>query len=381
MSNSPQRVHFIDWARSIAIILMLQGHFITATFEGYYHMKSSVRIQGTSGSLIFDFWVQLRGLTAPLFFTITGLIFAFLLVKNHYDNPFKNPRVKKGVKRAIQIIIIGYILQLNIKNIPYYISGRINDRFFAFHVLHCIGLGIIFLILIYIVATYIKKIPLMIWFFVISITIFGFKSYFKGMGENYFPSNAPALIQNIFNGKNSIFPFSPWIGYIFFGGFLGTVFRKYENQIKSKTFWYKYLFISIGGLLVLIVLFYILGHFIFGKEFAESSYVFFTLMKITLVLSILIALDSKYKFNGGMFTAMGQDTLFIYVFHTMILYGAFIGIGINTYFSKSLSELEAIFGAILFILLFAVLVKYKPIVEKPLNSLKKKLRLTKNDKI
>ena len=75
---------------------------------------------------------------------------------------------------------------------------------------------------------------------------------------------------------------------------------------------------------------------------------------------------------------MGQDTLFIYVFHTMILYGAFIGIGINTYFSKSLSELEAIFGAILFILLFAVLVKYKPIVEKPLNSLKKKLRLTKN---
>jgi uncharacterized membrane protein len=380
VSNSPQRVHFIDWARSIAIILMLQGHFITATFSNYSEMKSNVRVNGTSGYVIFDFWVQLRGLTAPLFFTITGLIFAFLLVKNHYDNPFKNPRVKKGVKRAIQIIIIGYILQLNIKNIPYYFSGRINDRFFAFHVLHCIGLGILFLILIYIISIYIKKIPLMIYLFVISITIFGLKSYFKGMGENYFPTNAPAVIQNIFNGKHSIFPFSPWIGYVLFGGFLGTVFRKYENQIKSKTFWYKYLFVSIGGLLLLIVVFYVLGYFFFGKEFAESSYTFFTLMKITLLLSILISIDLKYKFKGGMFAAMGQDTLFIYVFHTMILYGAFIGIGINTYFSKSLSGLEAILGAILFVLLFAVLVKYKPKIEKPLNSLKVKLRLTKNDK-
>ena len=377
MSNSPQRLHFIDWARSIAIILMLQGHFITATFTHYSEMKSNVRAVGTSGNFVFDFWVHLRGLTAPLFFTITGIIFVFLLVKNHYDNPFDNPRVKKGAKRAIQIIIIGYILQLNVRNISYYLSGRINERFFAFHVLHCIGFGMLFLILIYIVSTFIKKIPIIFYFLVLSILIFALKNYFRGMGDNYFPSKAPAIIQNIFHGEYSIFPFSPWIGYVLFGGFLGAIFRKYETRIQSKSFWYTYLLISIVVLSILIGVFHLLGLFFFGEQFGNSSYVFFTLMKITLLLSILILIDSRFKFKEGIFSAMGQDTLFIYVFHTMILYGAFIGIGFNTYFSKSLSGFEAIVGAILFVLLFALLIKLKPTAEKHLNSLKEKLRLTK----
>ncbi len=377
MSNSPQRLHFIDWARSIAIILMLQGHFITATFTHYSEMKSNVRAVGTSGNFVFDFWVHLRGLTAPLFFTITGIIFVFLLLKNHYDNPFDNPRVKKGAKRAIQIIIIGYIIQLNVRNISYYLSGRINERFFAFHVLHCIGFGILFLILIYIVSTFIKKIPIIFYFLVLSILIFALKTYFRGMGDNYFPSKAPTIIQNIFHGEYSIFPFSPWIGYVLFGGFLGAIFRKYETRIQSKSFWCTYLLISIVVLSILIGVFHLLGLFFFGEQFGNSSYVFFTLMKITLLLSILILINSRFKFKEGIFSAMGQDTLFIYVFHTMILYGAFIGIGFNTYFSKSLSGFEAIVGAILFVLLCALLIKLKPTAEKHLNSLKEKLRLTK----
>lgn len=375
MSNSPQRLHFIDWARSIAIILMLQGHFITATLYNYSELKSKVRVQGTSGNLIFDFWVTLRGLTAPLFFTITGLIFVFLLIKKTFSNPFENPRVKKGVKRAIQVILLGFVLQLNVKNIPYYLSGRINDRFFAFHVLHCIGFGILVIILIYILSSYIKKIPFIVYLFVFSIIIFALKSYFRGMGDNYFPANAPAVIQNIFHGENSLFPFSPWVGYVLFGGVLGVIFRKYEDQIHSKTFWYKFLLIAVGVLLFFLILFYLIGVLISSKEFVASGYAFFVLMKIVFILSILILVDSKFKFKEGVFSAMGQDTLFIYFFHAMILYGAFIGIGINTYFSKSLSAKEAVIGAFLFILFFAIIIKYKPRVKNYLISLKEKVQL------
>lgn len=380
MSNSPKRLHFIDWARSIAIILMLQGHFITATFSEYGAMKSAVRNNGTSGNIIFDFWVHLRGMTAPLFFTITGLIFVFLLVKTKFDNPFQNPRVKKGFKRAIQIIVIGYILQLNVKNIPYYLSGRINDRFFAFHVLHCIGFGILLLILVYVISVYVKKIPLVVYLAVLSVCIFGLKTYFKSRGTDYFPSGAPAMIQNIFHGEYSIFPFSPWIGYVMFGGCLGAIFRQYEAKIPTKHFWYRYFIISVLVLSALIGIFFVLGVFFFGENFGNSSYVFFTLMKISLILSLLILIDSKFKFKNGVFTAMGQDTLFIYVFHTMNLYGALIGIGFNTYFSKSLNGFEAIIGAILFVLLFAVLIKLKPQFTGLFNTAKVKMGLIKNDK-
>ena len=37
-SKNIQRILFIDLARSIAIILMLEGHFITLTFEDYTSM-------------------------------------------------------------------------------------------------------------------------------------------------------------------------------------------------------------------------------------------------------------------------------------------------------------------------------------------------------
>ena len=60
-SKNIQRILFIDLARSIAIILMLEGHFITLTFEDYTSMVAELRSVGTSGSLIFDTWVKIRG--------------------------------------------------------------------------------------------------------------------------------------------------------------------------------------------------------------------------------------------------------------------------------------------------------------------------------
>ena len=118
-SENIQRILFIDLARSIAIILMLEGHFITLTFEDYTTMIAELQSVGTSGSWIFDTWVKIRGFTAPLFFTITGVVFVFLLTKNFKEEQntsfWKNKRVIKGLKRSGLLIFWGYFLQLNLK--------------------------------------------------------------------------------------------------------------------------------------------------------------------------------------------------------------------------------------------------------------------------
>ena len=49
-----ERLKFIDMARSIAILLMLQGHFITLTYFDYPKMHSDLNKLGTSGSMWFD---------------------------------------------------------------------------------------------------------------------------------------------------------------------------------------------------------------------------------------------------------------------------------------------------------------------------------------
>ena len=66
------RLYFIDIIRAFAILMMLQGHFIdTLLSESYRNLNSNT----------FSIWLYFRGITAPTFFTISGLIFTYLLIK------------------------------------------------------------------------------------------------------------------------------------------------------------------------------------------------------------------------------------------------------------------------------------------------------------
>jgi hypothetical protein len=71
-----------------------------------------------------------RGFTAPLFFTVTGLVITYLLFRT--DDPEKqNKRVSKTVKRAWKLILWGYVLNTNIF---YVLSGHFSKGFFSVNV-------------------------------------------------------------------------------------------------------------------------------------------------------------------------------------------------------------------------------------------------------
>lgn len=63
--------------------------------------------------MIYLIWSYFRGITAPVFFTVSGFIFTFLLLRTA-GPAWQNPRVKKGLKRGLELIIIGYLLRLNL---------------------------------------------------------------------------------------------------------------------------------------------------------------------------------------------------------------------------------------------------------------------------
>ena len=113
------RVQFIDFGRSVAICMMLQGHFISMSYGNYDFYMSEIFKEGHSSNFLFNTWGFMRGLTAPLFFTISGTVFSYLLhvqLKKDPSAPFwKFKRVKKGVKRGLMLLIIGYLIQINFK--------------------------------------------------------------------------------------------------------------------------------------------------------------------------------------------------------------------------------------------------------------------------
>jgi uncharacterized membrane protein len=363
-----ERVVFIDVARSIAIIMMLQGHFISLTFQNYQSFHRTLLERGTSGNLFFDLWDILRGLTAPLFFTITGVVFVYLLLKNETVNApglsFQNPRVKKGVKRAFIILLWGYLLQINLKYIGYYLRGHSSSEWFAFHILQCIALGLLCLILLYLLCCWMKKRHLSLIYFTAGTGLFLLDPYFLNFSvQDYFPEHAPRIIQNIFHGPKSHFPVVPWLGFVLFGGMFGSLLHRYQQHLKTK--WLP-LVCMIGG----VSLFFFsrgLYHFInfllqspqigdHGSE-EDPTWLFDRLAEVILFLSLLLMFVPRFNWGNSLFIKMGQKTLPIYIAHVIILYGAIIGYSLKDILQSELNGWQSILGALAFVFMFAYFIK------------------------
>ena len=72
-SSVKDRLQFIDAIRAYAILMMLQGHFVDTMLAYRYRDLENA---------LYSTWFFMRGMTAPIFFTITGLVFTFLLLRD-----------------------------------------------------------------------------------------------------------------------------------------------------------------------------------------------------------------------------------------------------------------------------------------------------------
>ena len=146
LATPKTRLYFIDMARTIAILLMLEGHFI----------HDSLALKWADDSYpAYVTWKFIRGFTSPTFLTVTGLVFTYLMLGNDRVSFFKNIRIKKGFKRVVELLFWGYLLQ-----------------YYAFHVLQCIAVGILFIILIYGLWRNMRFIPLYLLYVLAGLGLF-----------------------------------------------------------------------------------------------------------------------------------------------------------------------------------------------------------------
>ena len=68
------RLDFIDVIRAFAICMMLQGHFVGGLLADRYR---------DDNNFIYWLWHYCTGITAPVFFTVSGFIFTFLCAALH----------------------------------------------------------------------------------------------------------------------------------------------------------------------------------------------------------------------------------------------------------------------------------------------------------
>ncbi|MNK72721.1 Acyltransferase family protein [compost metagenome] len=413
------RLKFIDMARSIAILMMLEGHFTGSALADQYR---------DDNNWLFSFWHNLHGLTSPLFFAVTGVVFIYLLSRNTNEPYFQNERVKKGFGRVRMLLFWGYLIQFdlitfirdtkfgieragNMKNAGFFdvIGSWFHDIFVpffpvnsgykawifeyhfnwlqAFHVLQSIGVGIFFLLLIFGIYKLIKKGPLFLYYLIGALIIFTIYGYMKehirlyGVMEGiktvkdpsaFIPQGAPKFIQNMMYGEFSDFSFVRYSGYVLMGGMIGAIIRQYEHNVRK--WWFGLTFILIG------LFFNIAGQTIFRELdqftdwigltangcFENNATGFARLGQVAMLLGSLMLIDANFKINAPLFLKMGQTTFPVYIVHVIILYGGIIGIGLDPskWYHRQFDPWIAVSISAFFITVFVIMVKYiEPLTE------------------
>ncbi len=341
-----KRLIFIDALRAFAILMMLQGHFVDSLLAEVYRVPESA---------VYSTWFFMRGLTAPIFFTSSGIIFVFLLLKD--GRPLgENIRVKKGLRRGIMLIALGYILKLNIFAL---LLLRFYDSFITVDVLHCIGIAILLLVGNYAISW---KVPGLfpILLVVGGMSLFALSPVMAKVDWTFLP----VLFQNfVTNANGSVFTPIPWVGFTLLGGLLGW-------HIHRHTSWYLSIWPGVALMLTGIWMHYSstqglrnlyeVTHFSIFAELSNNNWLFWRLGHVLIVIAIFTwGAQLFYRYIPKLFLTIGGETLTIYSVHYVLLYGTWTGIGIVRLVGyRSLGPIPAAIGAVLFVVAFILLVYY-----------------------
>ncbi|WP_222984313.1 acyltransferase family protein [Flagellimonas meishanensis] len=337
MKEKTSRLFFIDAMRAWAILMMLQGHFIDGLLDPIFRNPDNP---------IYTTWLYFRGITAPVFFTVSGFIFTYLLIRVPQQG-LENPRVKKGIRRGLQLLLIGYLLRLNLFGL---LKGEIYEGFYLVDVLQCIGLSILAIIGIYLLAIKRKRFVFPLSLLMVTVVLFLFEPLYKQFTFGFLPDG----LANYFTKANgSVFTIFPWLGYSTLGAALALFFTRFRNL--------KHLYpIAIGfSVLLGYALVYHSSNLFFNlyastgielfRMIESNNYLFIRLGDVFLVFAIFMVFRSLLTHSTIL--KIGSSTLTIYVMHFILLYGSFTGLGLYKFFHHGLPAVIAIPGAVAFMIL------------------------------
>lgn len=337
IKNNPARLVFIDVLRAYAILMMLQGHFVDTLLAPAFRNPESI---------VFSTWSFMRGMTAPVFFTVTGLVFIYLMMRD--GRPLsENTRVNKGLRRGLFLVGVGYLLKFNFLA---FLKGYISSWFWAADVLQVIGFALMALVG---VAALRERVggSLTLWMLVLGTVTFFADAYFSAATWD----NAPRLLAHYLTTKyGSNFVLVPWLGYAFYGGALGTLLSRRPQLAFGHVL--PVLMLVLGVLLHLfsadaLVALHKLTQWdylplVFGKFF-----LFWRLGHVLIVISLFMWAIPRVGKIPSLITKIGSETLTVYGAHYVILYGTWVSFGLKQAIGyRTLDPIPCAIGALLFVL-------------------------------
>lgn len=338
--------------RAIAVLQMVQGHTVDVLLSQELRAPESP---------VYAIWYFLRGMTAPIFMFTAGTVFTYLF--KSVKRPFgENYRVKKGFRRALLLLFLGYMLRYPTWTIVDFsqVTEEKWQLFFAVDVLELIGFSLLILLFILFIT---EKLKLSyIFTFIVSAAIVFLLSPF--METITWSSFLPApLAAYLYSNSGSLFPLFPWAGYVIAGGVLGSYLAQNPMVFKSSRF--SLLLAIFGAAFILTAM---LSELLLqnlqiqiNNPQAALNTIFFRMGFVLLLTSVVSYISLRVDKIPHLLIFVGRNTLLIYVVHLITLYGSAWTPGINLLWGFSLSGWLSTAAAIIMITLmtFMVLVIHK----------------------
>lgn len=347
-SEKKHRIIFIDLIRALAVIQMVQGHTIDALLAPEYRSLDYPA---------YYIWNFMRGITAPVFMFSAGTVFTYLfrLVNEPFEN---NPRVKKGFKRFLLLVALGYLLRYPTYTIFDFsnISQKSLDIFFSVDVLQLIGFGLLFLLISAFIAEKTRLSDTIVFLFISMFFFISSPFITKINWIDYLPQPVAGYF---YTGTGSLFPLFPWAGYVVFGGILGSYLARNPLIFKSNKFSFNLLIYGVAFIIISKAI-TLISNKVFNYYYVDSSYnldtIFFRLGFVLVLNSIVSFISQKIESIPKIIITVGRNTLIIYVVHLIILYGSAWNPGLSVIFASKLDVAPTIFIAISMITLMVLMV-------------------------
>ena len=374
-SSPKNRIVFIDLMRAFAILMMVQGHLVDACLDPIFRDPNNI---------IYSTWNFMRGMTAPVFFFSSGMIFTYLLMKEESKSGIgiRNKRVKKGLFRFTTLIFIGYLLHFNFWFLWDILDGKLDRAYHSMlivDVLHIIGTAILLIVLIYLLATYTR---LKVYFLMLIGALATF--YYYPDIEPFDFSSLPEFLSNyVAKGKQFSFTIIPWVGYSLFGSVLGIFIWSRPKTVNS--YFLAFIFLVSGYLLHfystdMLIDLYELTDWINFKHLAYNNFLFYRLGHVFIVTSVFMTINNIFRNIPAIIPKIGSETLTIYIVHAFVIYGSIFQFGIAQNFGKALTPWECFTLALILEIFFIALVYYIEPIREFFKPIRKKLKLVTKPK-
>ena len=328
ITPATKRLLFIDIMRGLAVIWMIEAHITHAVMDPAW-----------KDNFLWNLIAVSNGFVAVTFLFCAGA--GFWLASNKKFDDYKqfNAPFVNHLKKILLILFTGYWLHLPIPSFTKFLQMPNADwlRFLEADVLQNIAVSS--LIAIFLMVSLPKLKHLSIASLILTLLMFTLAPIIWQM--NLY-EKMPFVIGAYFaHLPISKFPIFHWSGYFFAGIFFSHFFMNYKNKEKLAV-------ILIVSTIAIITLLLTTNHLhpLYGWQVwwdCHPGHNFFRLSGAVLIFASLFLLEKIIPPKIAKFMSMaGQESLFIYVFHLMLVYGSVLNVGLSYFMPQNQNLISTI---------------------------------------